>query len=53
MDLPDEIVPVVLWQRHESPAHHDELHFVHAVAQLFQLIHPNNVKHILNYGIDK
>ena len=38
MEVSDEIVPVVLAQRHEGPAHHDELHLVNAVAELLQLV---------------
>lgn len=37
MKVSDEVVSVVLRQSHEGPAHHDELHFVDAVAQLLQL----------------
>lgn len=35
--VPDEVVSVLLGQGHEGAPHHDELHFVHAVAQLLQL----------------
>lgn len=37
MKVSDEVVSVVLGQSHEGPTHHDELHFVDAVAQLLQL----------------
>ena len=38
VQVPYEVVPVVLGQRHEGAAHHDELHLVHAVPQLLQLV---------------
>lgn len=37
VEVPDEVVAVVLLQGHECAAHHDELHLVHTVAQLLQL----------------
>ena len=37
VQVPDEIVSVLLGQRHEGPAHHDELHLIHAVTKLLQL----------------
>lgn len=38
MQISDEIVTVVFWQRHERSTHDDELHLVHAVPELLQLI---------------
>ena len=35
--VPDEVVAVVLGERHEGTAHHDKLHFVDTVSQLLQL----------------
>lgn len=37
MEVPDEVVSVLLRQGHECATHHDELHLVHTVAQLLQL----------------
>lgn len=33
----DEVISVVFRQGHEGSSHHDEFHFIHAVAQLLQL----------------
>ena len=37
VQVPDEVVAVLLCQGHEGPAHHDELHLIHTVTQLLQL----------------
>lgn len=39
MQIPDEIVAVVLIERHEGSAHDDELYLVHVVSYLLQLLH--------------
>ena len=40
MQVPDEVVPVLLGQGHEGAPHHDELHLVHRVPQLPELVDP-------------
>mmetsp|Transcript_50033 Transcript_50033/g.160117 ORF Transcript_50033/g.160117 Transcript_50033/m.160117 type:complete len:209 (-) Transcript_50033:55-681(-) len=40
VEVADEVVAVVRRERHESPAHKDELHLVHRVPQLAQLVNP-------------
>ena len=37
VEVPDEVISVLLRQSHEGPAHHDELHLVHTVTELLQL----------------
>lgn len=44
VEVPDEVISVLLGQSHEGPAHHDELHLVHAVTELLQL-HITQHKH--------
>ena len=39
VEVPDEVVLVLVLERHEGAAHHDELHLVHRVAQLPELVH--------------
>ena len=39
VEVPDEVVFVLILQRHEGPAHHDELHLVYRVAKLAKLVH--------------
>jgi len=34
VQVPDEVVPVILGQGHERATHHDELHLVDAVTEL-------------------
>lgn len=46
MQVPDEVVSVLLGQSHEGPAHHDELHLVHAVTQLLQLHVKQNTRKV-------
>lgn len=40
MKIPNKVIPVIIWQGHESPTHDDKLHLVHTVSELLQLLHP-------------
>ena len=40
VQVPDEVVPIVVREAHERAAHHNELHLVHRVAQALQLLDP-------------
>ena len=39
VQVPDEIVLVLVLEGHERAAHHDELDLVHRVAELAELVH--------------
>lgn len=39
MEVADKVVPVIRGQAHKGAAHEDELHLVHHVTQLQQLVH--------------
>lgn len=45
VEVPDEVISVLFSQSHEGPAHHDELHLVHAVTELLQLQTHNTNTH--------
>ena len=39
VEVPDEIVLVLVLEGHERAAHHDELDLIHRVAELAELVH--------------
>lgn len=51
VEVPDEVISVLFSQSHEGPAHHDELHLVHAVTELLQLQTHNTNTHEAFYNL--